>query len=65
MPPAAAELCQILPPPECFNGPFVVTERLCEIFNKVHLPDEFHGEFQFQCLFTLAILRPLGARAWD
>ena len=44
LPPAAAELCQILPPPFCFEGPFVIVERLVEVFNKVQLADDFQGE---------------------
>ena len=31
LPPTAQELCQILPPPNCFHGPHVVVEKLCEV----------------------------------
>ncbi|KAL3271951.1 hypothetical protein HHI36_022421 [Cryptolaemus montrouzieri] len=38
-PPAAAHLCTLLPPPNCFKGPFVVIDQLMEIFNRIRLPD--------------------------
>ena len=41
LPPAAQELVQILPPPTCFNGPHVIVEKLCEIFDKIRLPETF------------------------
>ncbi|XP_059095388.1 cleavage stimulation factor subunit 3-like isoform X2 [Tigriopus californicus] len=40
MPPAAAELCQNLPPPQSFQGPFVVVDRLMELFTHISLPDK-------------------------
>ncbi len=44
LPLAAAELCQRLPPPESFNGPFVIVDRLIEVFSKMFLPDEMPGK---------------------
>ena len=40
IPQAAAELCQSLPPPACFQGPFVVVDRLMESFMSMQLPKE-------------------------
>jgi len=39
MPPTAAELNQKLPPPYCFKGPFVKIDKLCEMFDRIRLPD--------------------------
>ncbi|XP_049793735.1 protein suppressor of forked [Schistocerca nitens] len=39
IPPAAAQLCTLLPPPGCFRGPFVAVDLLLEVFNKIQLPD--------------------------
>jgi len=39
LPPSAAELCTVLPPPHCFKGPYVIVDKLCEIFDKIRLPD--------------------------
>jgi len=41
LPPAAQDLCQILPPPSSFTGPFVVIDKLCDIFDKIRLPETF------------------------
>ncbi|KAI4455289.1 rna cleavage stimulation factor [Holotrichia oblita] len=38
-PPAVAHLCTLLPPPNCFCGPFVVIDQLMDIFNRIQLPD--------------------------
>jgi len=58
LPPAAQELCQILPPPNCFHGPHVVVEKLCEVFLSLRLPDTFTpsslGEGHSTKLFELA-----------
>jgi hypothetical protein len=43
MPPVASELCQILPPPASFNGPFVIVDKLMDVFNKTEFPEEFPG----------------------
>nr|CAH7728622.1 unnamed protein product [Callosobruchus chinensis] len=57
MPPAAAQLCTQLPPPQCFRGPFVHIDILMDIFSRIHLPDAFptptesHGDVR---LFDLA-----------
>ncbi|XP_073984084.1 cleavage stimulation factor subunit su(f) isoform X2 [Rhodnius prolixus] len=39
MPPAVGHLCSLLPPPQCFHGPFVAVDRLIDIFSKIQLPD--------------------------
>ena len=44
LPLAAAELCTVLPPPTSYHGPFVITDRLIEVFEKLSLPEEFKGE---------------------
>jgi cleavage stimulation factor subunit 3 len=41
LPPAAAELATQLPPPTCFKGPYVIIDKLCDIFDKIRLPDTF------------------------
>lgn len=38
-PPALATLCSILPPPNCFRGPFVAIDLLIDVFNRIKLPD--------------------------
>ena len=42
LPPAAAQLCTMLPPPGCFRGPFVAVDLLMDVFNRIQLPD--HGK---------------------
>jgi len=58
LPPAAQELVQVLPPPTNFTGPHVIVEKLCDIFDKIRLPDTFQasssGEGQSTKLFDLA-----------
>lgn len=39
LPPTAAHVCTLLPPPTCFHGPFVVVDSILEIFNKIQLPE--------------------------
>ena len=39
LPPAAAQLCTMLPPPQCFRGPFVSTDMLIDVFSRIQLPD--------------------------
>ncbi|XP_071875267.1 protein suppressor of forked-like [Bombus fervidus] len=39
LPPAAAQLCTMLPPPTCFRGPFVAVDLLMDVFNRIQLPD--------------------------
>jgi hypothetical protein len=41
LPPAAAELASQLPPPTSFKGPYVIIDKLCDIFDKIRLPDTF------------------------
>ncbi|XP_023026609.1 cleavage stimulation factor subunit su(f) [Leptinotarsa decemlineata] len=41
LPPTAAHLCTLLPPPNCFRGPFVHIDILMDIFSRIHLPDTF------------------------
>lgn len=43
LPPVAAEVCQLLPPPTSFAGPFVIVDRLMEVFRSLNLPDHFPG----------------------
>ncbi|RZF42611.1 hypothetical protein LSTR_LSTR001406 [Laodelphax striatellus] len=38
-PPAAGQLCTLLPPPLCFHGPFVAVDKLIDVFSKIQLPD--------------------------
>lgn len=38
-PPALAQLCSRLPPPVCFHGPFVIIDKLVDIFIRMQLPD--------------------------
>ncbi|KAJ8971490.1 hypothetical protein NQ314_000675 [Rhamnusium bicolor] len=45
-PPAAAHLCTLLPPPHCFRGPFVHIDILMDIFNRIHLPENFPPPFE-------------------
>merc|ERR1719500_2538076 len=58
LPPAAQDLCQLLPPPGCFQGPHVVVQKLCDVFNSLRLPDTFTpsstGEGHSAKLFELA-----------
>ena len=43
MPPAVSDLCHNLPPPMSFNGPFVIVDKLMELFAKAQIP-EMDGE---------------------
>lgn len=38
-PPSVAHLCTLLPPPTCFVGPFVAVDLLCDVFDRIQLPD--------------------------
>jgi cleavage stimulation factor subunit 3 len=38
-PPAVAQLCELLPPPGCFQGPFVAVDMLMDVFRKIQLPE--------------------------
>uniref|UniRef100_T1J5R7 Cleavage stimulation factor subunit 3 n=1 Tax=Strigamia maritima TaxID=126957 RepID=T1J5R7_STRMM len=40
LPPEAAHLLTMLPPPICFHGPFVSIDQLIDVFNKCKLPDD-------------------------
>lgn len=40
MPPAAAHLNTLLPPPMYFHGPFVGVEKLMDIFARLQLPED-------------------------
>lgn len=44
-PPALGHLCSILPPPNCFMGPFVAIDQLMDVFTRIQLPDReyFYG----------------------
>lgn len=46
LPPAAAQLCTMLPPPGCFRGPFVAVDLLMDVFNRIQLPD--HGKVSYE-----------------
>ncbi|XP_014227135.1 protein suppressor of forked [Trichogramma pretiosum] len=39
LPPSAAQLCTILPPPDCFRGPFVAVDMLMDVFSRIQLPE--------------------------
>ena len=39
IPPAASALCQTLPPPDCYQGPFVMVDRLMDVFMTMKLPN--------------------------
>jgi len=39
LPPAAYTLCQMMPPPRSFHGPFVAVDGLLGIFENLQLPD--------------------------
>ena len=41
LPPAAEVLCQSIPPPDSFQGPFVIVDRLMESFINMRLPNEY------------------------
>ena len=34
---------QIMPPPQSFNGPFVIVDKLMDVFMKTEIPDDFPG----------------------
>ena len=38
LPPAVSALCQTLPPPDCYQGPFVMVDRLMDVFMTMTLP---------------------------
>lgn len=66
-PPALAQLCSRLPPPICFHGPFVIIDKLADIFNRMQLPDGNEPILLFQFLspskiiFLISILAPVTA----
>ncbi|KAJ8688604.1 hypothetical protein QAD02_024399 [Eretmocerus hayati] len=39
LPPTAAQLCTLLPPPACYRGPFVAVDLLMDVFSRIQLPD--------------------------
>ena len=41
LPPSAEVLCQSLPPPDSFQGPFVIVDRMMESFMNMRLPNEY------------------------
>jgi hypothetical protein len=49
MPPTAADVCQFLPPPDSFNGPFVILDKLMDVFVKTDIPDDFPGKLARFC----------------
>lgn len=53
LPPAAAHVCTLLPPPGCFRGPFVSIELMCDVFNRIQLPDHgMYNYFKYLCVIT-------------
>ncbi|KAF9807427.1 hypothetical protein SFRURICE_005385 [Spodoptera frugiperda] len=50
LPPAAAQLCTMMPPPSSYRGPFVAIDRLMQLFNRISLPDkrEYIGIFLYR-----------------
>lgn len=40
-PPALAALCAILPPPQCFRGPFVSIDKMIDVFNRIKIDGKF------------------------
>ena len=42
MPPLAAELCSKLPPPRCFEGPYVILDNLLRTLSNVNLEFPVH-----------------------
>lgn len=57
LPPAAAQLCTMLPPPGCFRGPFVAVDLLMDVFNRIQLPD--HGKiiYIYYCAIIFKTLK--------
>jgi hypothetical protein len=47
MPPAAAGVCALMPPPTSFRGPFVAVDRLMHLFNRISLPDSREYTFMY------------------
>lgn len=39
MPPAASQLCSMLPPPSCFHGPFVVVDQIMELIKHCNVSE--------------------------
>ncbi|KAK3887799.1 hypothetical protein Pmani_024674 [Petrolisthes manimaculis] len=44
-PPAVSNLLSLLPPPNCFRGPFVKLEALVDLFMRLNLPEEAGGQW--------------------
>ncbi|THD21781.1 Cleavage stimulation factor subunit 3 [Fasciola hepatica] len=40
-PPTASALLRLLPPPECFHGPFVEVDKFLEHFLELEIPDDY------------------------
>ena len=45
MPPAASQLCSMLPPPSCFHGPFVVVDQVMELIKHCNVSET--GKYSF------------------
>ena len=41
LPPAASALLSLLPPPECFHGPFVQITKFMKMFSDLNIPEKF------------------------
>lgn len=37
LPPAASQLCGMLPPPHCFHGPFVIVDPVMELIKHLNI----------------------------
>lgn len=42
-PPTASALIRLLPPPECFHGPFVEVDKFLEHFLELDIPEDYMG----------------------
>lgn len=62
-PPALASLCAKIPPPGSFRGPFVIIDKLLDIFNRIQLPEGMSNYFtrnqQKLKIYSLEILQLL------
>ena len=39
LPPAASQLCSMLPPPHCFHGPFVIVDPVMELIKHLNITE--------------------------
>ena len=50
MPPAASQLCSMLPPPSCFHGPFVVVDQVMELIKHCNVSET--GKYLLKIILT-------------